>query len=93
MNPVERAEAAPVNPFVQRAEAARMVAEALVMPSTHVNAAEVAGEIGSLMPVRHRGPRQRPSRRRVIVFWALLITAESALLVWIWAPIIAGGAS
>lgn len=92
MNPVERAEASPVNPFVQRAEAERMVAEALVMPSTHVHAAEVAGEIGSLMPVRHRAPRQRPSRRRVIVFWVLLIAAETAVMVWIWTLIIAGGA-
>ncbi len=92
MNPTERAETNPVNVHQQRAEAELQVAEAHVLPSTHVRAAEVAGPVGALMPTRHRGRTPSPSRHRVIVFWLVLIAAESALMVWIWSPIILGGA-
>lgn len=78
-------------PFLPPAE--RMTAEALILPSTHVSAAEVAGAIGSSLdpaPARDRTRRPRPSRRRVIAFLAALIAAESALMVWLWS-LIAGG--
>ena len=54
MNPQERADAHPYNPHVARAEADRMFAEAFVLESTPVLAADVARAVGQVLPVRHR---------------------------------------
>ncbi|MFD4111645.1 hypothetical protein ACFWWU_36640 [Streptomyces sp. NPDC058650] len=79
-------------PFLPPAE--RLTAEAHTLPTTPISAAEVAGAIGADLgpaPARDRTRRPRPSRRRVIVFLAALVAAESALMVWLWS-LIAGGA-
>ncbi|MDQ0894466.1 hypothetical protein [Agromyces ramosus] len=59
MNPAERAEGHPANPFIEFAESADMGVEVHVHPDTPVSARsslEVAGGMPSILPIRHRRP-------------------------------------
>ena len=54
MNPQERADAHPYNPFVARAEEDRLFREAFVLDSTPVRAVTVARPLTPVLPVAHR---------------------------------------
>ena len=79
MNPVERSETHPVNPFVARAAADRELAEAFTF--THVLASDVARPVGAM---RHR--REAPPVLGVVaasfgVFMAAVVAVAGMAMV------------
>jgi hypothetical protein len=87
VNPQERADAHPFNPFVARAEADRLVGEVFAP----VRAVDVSRPVGSVLPVAHRRGDGGELALFVQAVCGVLIAADASVLA-VGLMVLAGGA-